>query len=76
VTLSSKNEFMYKGADGARQLLMFDGLACGVKELVAMLGLDPSKYASHSHSAAWGCVWGPCVGFDPTPGAVLHADSG
>jgi hypothetical protein len=40
--------FMYKGADGALQPLTFDGLACGVKELVALLGLDPSNYASHS----------------------------
>jgi hypothetical protein len=39
--------FMFKGADGVLQPL-FDGLASGVKELVALLGLDPSKYASHS----------------------------
>lgn len=40
--------FMFRGADGVLQPLTFDGLASGVKELVALLGLDPSQYASHS----------------------------
>jgi hypothetical protein len=40
--------FMYVGEDGGLQPLTFAGLAAGVKELVALLGLDPSQYASHS----------------------------
>lgn len=39
---------MFVGDDGLLQPLTFAGLASGVKELVALLGLDPSKYASHS----------------------------
>ncbi|KAF6252400.1 ADP-ribosylation factor family-domain-containing protein [Scenedesmus sp. NREL 46B-D3] len=40
--------FMFEVDGGLLQPLTFAGLASSVKELVALLGLDPSQYASHS----------------------------
>eukprot|EP00882_Tetradesmus_deserticola_P030518 GHRQ01034303.1.p1 GENE.GHRQ01034303.1~~GHRQ01034303.1.p1 ORF type:complete len:120 (+),score=10.76 GHRQ01034303.1:115-474(+) len=45
---STDPTFMFMGAERVLQPLTFDDLAGGVKELVALLGLDPSQYVSHS----------------------------
>lgn len=40
--------FNYYDKGGQSVPLTFSGLAAGIKELVGMVGLDPSKYAAHS----------------------------